>query len=98
MDVRGKLVDLLAPTSLNFEEAVHLADYLAKNGVTVQEWIPVIERGAYIGITSLVADVNVNEIEEHIRCGNLDSWVQSWQQQMAFELENVKLSENEASS
>lgn len=35
---------------------------------------------------------------EHIRCGNLDSWVQSWQQQMDFELENVKLSENEVSS
>ena len=37
MDVRGKLVELLAPTSLNFEEAVYLADYLVKNGVTVQE-------------------------------------------------------------
>ena len=44
MDVRKKLVELLAPTSLNFEEAVHLADYLAKNGVTVQEWISVDER------------------------------------------------------
>ena len=40
MDVREKLVELLAPTSLNFEEAVYLADYLVKNGVTVQEWIP----------------------------------------------------------
>lgn len=49
----------------------------------------------YTDITSLVADVNVNEIAEHIRCGNLDSWVQSWQQQMAFELENVKLSEKD---
>ena len=36
MDVREKLVELLAPTSLNFEEAVYLADYLVKNGVTVQ--------------------------------------------------------------
>ena len=47
----------------------------------------------YTDITSLVADINVNEIAEHIRCGNLDSWVQSWQQQMAFMLENVKLSD-----
>ena len=37
MDVREKLVELLAPTSLNFEEAAYLADYLVKNGVTVQE-------------------------------------------------------------
>lgn len=37
MDVRGKLVELLAPTSINFEEAVYLADYLVKKGVTVQE-------------------------------------------------------------
>ena len=53
MDVRKKLVELLAPTSLNFEEAVHLADYLVKNGVTVQgdkdinvptKWISVTER------------------------------------------------------
>ena len=44
MDVRGKLVELLAPTSLNFEEAIYLADYLVKNGVTVQEWISVDER------------------------------------------------------
>ena len=43
MDVREKLVDLLAPTSLNFEEAEYLADYLVKNGVTVQEWIPAEE-------------------------------------------------------
>ena len=37
MDVKEKLVELLAPTSLNFEEAAYLADYLVKNGVTVQE-------------------------------------------------------------
>ena len=37
MDVREKLVELLAPTSLNFEKAAYLADYLVKNGVTVQE-------------------------------------------------------------
>ena len=35
---REKLVELLAPTSLNFEEAVYLTDYLVKNGVTVQEF------------------------------------------------------------
>ena len=44
MDVREKLVELLAPTSLNFEEAVYLADYLVKNGVTVQEWINADDR------------------------------------------------------
>ena len=46
MDVREKLVELLAPTSLNFEEAEYLADYLVKNGVTVQEhgyWETVVE-------------------------------------------------------
>ncbi len=37
IDVMEKLVELLAPTSLNFEEAAYLADYLVKNGVTVQE-------------------------------------------------------------
>lgn len=49
----------------------------------------------YTDITSLVADVNVNEIADHIRNGNLASWVESWQQQMAFELENLKLSEKD---
>ena len=44
MNVRGKLVELLAPTSLNFEEAEYLADYLVNNGVTVQEWISVEDR------------------------------------------------------
>ena len=44
MDVREKLVELLAPTSLNFEEAAYLADYLMKNGVTVQEWISVEDK------------------------------------------------------
>lgn len=37
MSVREKLIELLAPTSLSFEEAEYLADYLVKNGVTVQE-------------------------------------------------------------
>ena len=44
MDVREKLVELLAPISLNFEEATYLADYLVKNGVTVQEWVSVEDR------------------------------------------------------
>ena len=44
MDVRKKLVELLAPTSLNFEQAAYLADYLVKNGVLVQEWISVKDR------------------------------------------------------
>ena len=53
MDVSEKLVELLAPTSLNFEEAEYLADYLVKNGITVQgdkdinvptKWISVTER------------------------------------------------------
>lgn len=44
MDVREKLVELLAPTSLNFEEAEYLADYLVKNGVTIQEWVSAKDR------------------------------------------------------
>ena len=38
MSVREKLIELFAPTSLGFEEAEYLADYLVKNGVTVQEF------------------------------------------------------------
>ena len=37
MSVRERLIELLAPTSLEFEEAEYLADYLVKNGITVQE-------------------------------------------------------------
>ena len=37
MGIREKLIELLAPTSLEFEEAEYLSDYLVKNGVTVQE-------------------------------------------------------------
>ena len=72
-----------------------IADFPSADVAPVQEWIPVNERGAYTDITSLVADVNVNEIADHIRNGNLASWVQSWQRQMAFELENLKLSEKD---
>ena len=43
MDVKKKLVELLSPTSLDFEQAAYLADYLVKNGVTVQEWFSVAE-------------------------------------------------------
>ena len=39
-------------------------------------------------IKYLVADVNVNEISDHIRNGTLAQWVESWQMQMAFEIEN----------
>lgn len=44
MDVKEKLMELFAPTSLDFEKAVFLTDYLVKNGVTVQEWVSVEER------------------------------------------------------
>ena len=45
MGAREKLIELLAPTSLEFEEAEYLADYLVKNGVTVQE------RGYWVSLT-----------------------------------------------
>ena len=44
MDIKKKLMELLSPTSLNFEQARYLAEYLVKNGVTVQEWISVNDR------------------------------------------------------
>lgn len=56
MSVREKLIELLAPTSLEFEEAEYLADYLVKNGVTVQEfghWVSLIDcanAGAYCSV------------------------------------------------
>ena len=37
MDARERLIELLAPTSLDFEEAEYLANYLVKNGVTAQD-------------------------------------------------------------
>lgn len=45
MDIMKKIIELLAPTSLEFEEAEYLADYLVKNGVTVQE------RGYWVSLT-----------------------------------------------
>ena len=44
MDIKKKLMELLSPTSLNFEQATYLADYLVKNGVTVQAWVSVDDR------------------------------------------------------
>ena len=44
MDIKKKLMELLYPTSLNFEQATYLADYLVRNSVTVQEWISVKDR------------------------------------------------------
>ena len=58
MDVREKLVEMLAPTSLNFEEATYLADCLVNNGVTVQEWISVAKRLPDIGVEVLVYSEN----------------------------------------
>ncbi len=52
MDVREKLVELFAVTSLEFEDAVTLADHLIAHGVTVQEWYsasnPPKEDGTYL--------------------------------------------------
>ena len=36
-NTREKLIELLSVTSLEFEEAVTLADYLLANGVTIQK-------------------------------------------------------------
>ena len=49
MDVREKLVELFAVTSLEFEEAVTLTDHLISSGVTVQEWISVKDRRPEVG-------------------------------------------------
>lgn len=64
---REKLVELLAPTSLNFEEAVYLTDYLVKNGVTVQEWISVDDR-----LPEEKANCIVHY--KHAYCDNGDYW------------------------
>ena len=58
MDVKKKLVELLSPTSLDFEQAAYLADYLVKNGVTVQEWISVNDRLPEENTTVIVATDN----------------------------------------
>ena len=53
-------------------------------------------------IQGLLEDINPNEIVSHILDGTLLSWLASWKMKtgmlVAFMLENVKLSENEASS
>ena len=42
MDVREKLIDLLTGYSIDTHPDVeYVADHLIRNGVTVQEWIPV---------------------------------------------------------
>ena len=56
MDVREKLVDLIIDAKRNDPETgsftEYLVDYLIRNGVTVQEWIPVKDRlpdaGGYV--------------------------------------------------
>lgn len=58
MDVMGKMMELLAPTSLNFEEATYLSGYLVKNGVTVQEWVSVEDRLPEENTTVIVATDN----------------------------------------
>ena len=44
MDVREKLVELLADAGMGKTERNFLADQLIANGVTVQEWISVDDR------------------------------------------------------
>ena len=44
MDVRKKLVELLADAGMGKTERNFLADRLIDNGVTVQEWISVNDR------------------------------------------------------
>ena len=45
MDVREKLIDLLTGYSIDTQPDVeYVADHLIRNGVTVQEWIPVDDR------------------------------------------------------
>ena len=68
MDVRGKLVELIAETiELYPSEREELADGLIANGVTVQEWISVDER---------LPEEKVNCIVhyKHAYCDNDDYW------------------------
>ena len=52
MDVREKLVELLADAGIGKTERNFLADKLISNGITVQEWISVEDRlpenGGYV--------------------------------------------------
>ena len=70
MSVREKLIQLLAPTSLEFEEAEYLADYLVKNGVTVQEWISVKDR--------LPTREDANETESILAINKDEKYVGRW--------------------
>ena len=44
MDVREKLIEILADAGIGKTERNFLADHLIDNGVTVQEWISVKDR------------------------------------------------------
>ena len=44
MDVREKLVELLRDVQYLGGLEEKIADHLIENGITVQEWIPVMER------------------------------------------------------
>ena len=52
MDVRKKLVELLADAGMGKTERNFLADRLIDNGITVQEWVSVndrlLEAGGYV--------------------------------------------------
>ena len=68
MDVREKLIDLLAGHSIDTQQDVeYVADHLIANGVTVQEWISVTER---------LPEEKVNCIVhyKHAYCDNDDYW------------------------
>ena len=54
-NTREKLIELLEPTSLTKAYGEILATYLANNGVTVNEWIPVTERLPESGVHILAA-------------------------------------------
>lgn len=81
MDVREKLIDLIAdakrtdPETGSFTE--YLADYLISNGVTVQEWISVKDRlpgskGQYI---VAYHPCYWNNVQENTICVGMDSFM-----------------------
>ena len=81
MDVREKLIDLIAdakrtdPETGSFTE--YLADYLISNGVTVQEWISVKDKlpkskGQYI---VAYHPCYWNDVQENTICVGMDSFM-----------------------
>ena len=80
MSIREKLIELLAPTSLEFEEAEYLADYLVKNGVMVQEWISVKDRlpedsGYYLGVYKDKLDGSISiAFDMYVKCKAGEWW------------------------